>query len=602
MKTLRTHTCNELSKKHIDKYVTICGWVSKRRNHGGVIFIDLRDRYGVTQVLFREDDESKNEKLSITYKKASELKLEFVILCRGFVKERPNDMINKKIQTGEIELFCDDLNILSESETLPFEINQEKNISESLRLKYRYLDLRKKELQNNLITRHKVITSMRSYLNKNSFIEIETPMLYKSTPEGARDFVVPSRLQHGEFYALPQSPQMLKQLLMIGGMDRYYQIVKCFRDEDFRRDRQPEFSQLDIEASFINEESFLSFIEWLMYSICKDVLDIEISIPFKKFSYQESLLNYGSDKPDTRYDLKLIDISDIFSKSEANIFKIGTKGKVMCIALKNASNKFSRKDLDILQDKAKESGALGLIWIKIEKENKIRSNVAKILTQDEKNNLLKKLNLVENDLVISVSDLNEKTACFSLGALRLEIANKLDLIPKDKSKPEFLWVNKFPLLEYDVKTSRYHACHHPFTSPSEEFIDDLIHGKNLEKLESSSYDLVAFGSEVAGGSIRIHNSIVQDAMFKALGMTKKDTEEKFGFFIEALKYGTPPHGGIAIGIERLVSIILGGKPIREMIAFPKTQKGTCIMSGAPSEISAEQKAELGLIINKKIER
>lgn len=602
-RTVRSHHCGELKKSNVGNEVTLCGWVSKRRDHGGLVFIDLRDRYGLTQVVF--DPSSSGG--SGVHERAGALRSEWVLWCKGTVRARPEGMTNPKLPTGEVEVLATDLEILSAAETPPFQIEDEVDAAETLRLKYRYLDLRRPSLQKNLMTRHKMLSVMRRHLDDSGFIEVETPILYKSTPEGARDFVVPSRLNPGTFYALPQSPQTLKQLLMVSGMDRYYQVARCFRDEDLRADRQPEFSQIDIEVSFLDEEGFFPILENMMAKLWREVLGVTIKTPFPRMSYSDAMNRFGSDKPDVRFGLELQDLSEVFAKSAFQVFQHaltvgprGQKGAIKAIKIASEAEKFSRKDLDDLQTHAGLYGAKGLLWIKVQADGTLQSPAAKFFSEEEKAALITKLSLKQGDLVLVVADSKHKTVCESLGAVRLSIAQRLGLIPANgREEPAFLWVMNFPLLEFDDKENRYFACHHPFTSPRTEHFDDFIAGKNLDRIEASAYDLVLNGVEAAGGSLRIYRSDVQDAMFKMLGLSKEEAEAKFGFFLEALKYGTPPHGGIAFGADRLAAILCGVGPIRDVMAFPKTQKGTDLMADSPSTITPEQLAELGISVVRK---
>jgi aspartyl-tRNA synthetase len=611
VQTQRSHTCGQLGVNELNQEVMLCGWVAKRRDHGGLIFIDLRDRYGITQIVF--DPAIQNGATS--FELASKLRSEYVLWCKGTVRGRPEGMQNTKLATGKIEVACHDLQILSEAKTPPFPIEDDVDVAEQLRLEYRYLDLRRPYLQRNLITRHKMLQIVRQHLDSHSFIEIETPILYKSTPEGARDFIVPSRLSPGQFYALPQSPQTLKQLLMISGMDRYFQIARCFRDEDLRADRQPEFSQIDIETSFLDEESLFPILETMVQKLWKQILGVDIQLPFPRMNYSEAMDRFGSDKPDVRYGLELQDLSDIFSKSTFQVFSNalapnarGLKGSVRAIVVHDsdilppgggAAEKFSRKDLDDLTKHISSYGAKGLLWIKIQPDGEMQSPAAKFFTAEEKAALVARLNLKPNSIVMIVADKN-KIVYDSLGALRTEVGNRLGVIPKAEAKNfKFLWVVNFPLLEFDEKEGRYFAAHHPFTSPRPEFFDDFINGTRMDAIQASAYDMVLNGVEVGGGSLRIYRSDVQSAMFKLLGLTPEEAKTKFGFFLEALQYGTPPHGGLAFGVERLAALLCGVGPIRDVMAFPKTQRGTDAMAGTPSEVSREQLHDLNVMVVKQ---
>ena len=601
-KTQRSHTCGELGVNHLNQEVMLCGWVAKRRDHGGLIFIDLRDRYGLTQIVF--DPAMMSDEA--VFKLSEKLRSEYVLWCKGTVRLRPEGMTNAKLATGAIEVACSDLVILSEAKTPPFPIEDDVDVAEQVRLQYRYLDLRRPYLQKNLITRHKMLQIVRQHLDSHSFLEIETPILYKSTPEGARDFIVPSRLSPGEFYALPQSPQTLKQLLMISGMDRYFQIARCFRDEDLRADRQPEFSQIDIETSFMDEEAIFPILEGMIQKLWKQILNVDIQAPFPRMTYHEAMNRFGVDKPDVRFGLELQDISEIFAKSTFQVFSNalapsarGIKGSIRAIVVDEQAEKFSRKDLEDLTKVVSQYGAKGLLWIKITPEGEMQSPAAKFFTPEEKAALTARLKLKPGSLVMIVADKN-KVVFDSLGALRLDVGARLGVIPKPEDKSfAFLWVVNFPLLEFDEKEGRYFACHHPFTSPRPEFFDDFIHSRNMDNLEASAYDMVLNGVEVGGGSLRIYRSDVQAAMFKLLGLTPEEAKTKFGFFLDALQYGTPPHGGLAFGVDRLAALLCGVGPIRDVMAFPKTQKGTDIMAGTPSEVSKEQLHELNVMVIKK---
>ncbi len=565
------------------------------------MFADLRDRYGITQIVFDPALGATPEVFAV----AEKIRSEFVLWVKGKVRARPSGMTNPKLGTGEIEVVCDDIVILSEAKTPPFAIEDEIDVAETTRLKYRYLDLRRPVLQKNLVTRHRMLSIIRNHLDANQFCEVETPILYKSTPEGARDFVVPSRLNPGTFYALPQSPQTLKQLLMVSGMDRYYQIARCFRDEDLRADRQPEFSQVDIEQSFLDEESFFPILENMIAKLWKEILGVEVKTPFPRMPYKEAMYRFGSDKPDVRFGLELQDLSALFAGSEFKVFQQallknprGISGSIRAIVVPGEAEKFSRKDLDDLTAVAASYGAKGLLWIKVQEGGELQSPAAKFFSDAEKAGLAKQLNLKPRDLVMIVADKN-KVVFDALGAVRLHAGAKLGLIPKlGEGAPAFLWVMNFPLLEFDDRDGRYYACHHPFTAPRPEFFDDFVAGRNLDAIEASAYDMVLNGVEVGGGSLRIYRPDVQAAMFKLLGLTPEEAREKFGFFIEALQYGTPPHGGIAFGVDRLAALLCGVGPIRDVMAFPKTQKGSCLMSESPSMVSPEQLVELGISVRK----
>jgi aspartyl-tRNA synthetase len=529
-----------------------------------------------------------------------------VISIQGKVRRRPENMINPKITTGEIEVVVQSLHILSAAKTPPFVIDEHTDAGEALRLKYRYLDLRRPSIQNNLIIRHKVCHAVREYLSNLNFLEIETPILFKSTPEGARDYLVPSRVNPGEFYALVQSPQIMKQLLMVGGMDRYFQIARCFRDEDLRADRQPEFSQIDIEMSFTNRELIYSIMEGLVKNVFGKIKNMNITTPFPRMSYQQAMDDYGVDKPDTRYGLKIKNAAKHFAASDFQAFRsvLDSGGFVrgLHIDAKTLLNHpLSRKDLDELSKYAQQFGAKGLAWIKVEADANgalsFNSPIAKFLKENEKAALQKDWNLQLGDLVLFVADVNFDTMCASLGNLRTHLGKKLALI--DESLFNFLWVTDFPLFQYDADAKRYVACHHPFTSPSPQDEEKLMRGEDLGNLRAAAYDLVLNGFEVAGGSIRIFRQEVQQAMFRAMSFTPDEVQQKFGFFVEALQYGTPPHGGIAFGVDRLVMLLAGTDAIREVMAFPKTQKATCLMSECPSPVAVEQLTELHISLLKK---
>ncbi len=605
---VRSHTCGELGVGNLEQEVTLCGWVAKRRDHGGLVFCDLRDRYGLTQITF----DPAFPGTAAIMEKAHQIRGEFVLWVRGKVRNRPQGMTNAKLKTGQIEVACTGLEILSEAKTPPFAIEDDVDVSENLRLKYRYLDLRRPALQRNLQVRHRMLSIVRNHLDQNQFIEVETPILYKSTPEGARDFIVPSRLHQGTFYALPQSPQTLKQLLMISGMDRYYQIARCFRDEDLRADRQPEFSQIDIEVSFMDEEALFPILESMVQKLWKEILGVEVQTPFPRMPFAEAMARYGSDKPDVRFGLELQDLSEVFAHSTFQVFQRALekrpgpagsteiRGSVRGIVLPGQAEKFSRKDLDDLQATGASYGAKGLLWIKVQPNGELQSPAAKFFTDAEKQDLAKCLGLQPGHLVLIVADPRNKVVFDALGAIRLACGQRLGLIPPlGEGKPAFLWVTRFPLLEYDEKEGRFYACHHPFTSPRPEFFDDFVHGRNLDRIEASAYDMVLNGVEVGGGSLRIYRSDVQAAMFKILGLTAEEAQTKFGFFMEALQYGTPPHGGLAFGVDRLAALLCGVGPIRDVMAFPKTASGTDLMAESPSPVSPDQLVELGIAVPKK---
>lgn len=564
---------------NLEEEVKLKGWVAKTRNLGGVIFIDLRDRSGIIQLVVRPDNDC--------YEVAKKIKNEYVIEAFGKIIKREN--ANNNIKTGEIEVDVKNLNILNVSLETPFEISDNTTALEDTRLKYRYLDLRRPALVNNLITRHKITLAIRNFLDKENFIEVETPVLCKSTPEGARDYLVPSRVNKGKFYALPQSPQIFKQLLMVGGVMRYFQIAKCFRDEDLRADRQPEFTQVDMEMSFVDEFDVMNMAEKLIAHIFKTVKGIDIKLPLLKMKYDDAINYYGSDKPDLRFDMKINDISDIFGSSDIEFLK---NTLVNAIVVKNSADKFSRKDIDALTLFVKNYKASGLIFLKYEEE--LTGSIAKKMSEEEKSNLISKLNLEKNDLVFIINGKINivKTA---LGALRGNIARKLNLI--DNNEYKLLWVVDFPSFEWSEEENRFMAMHHPFTAPKDEDVDKLITDK--AHCYSKAYDIVINGYEAGGGSIRIHDENIQKKMFEALELTDKEIEEKFGFFVNALKYGTPPHGGLAFGLDRLTMLLTNTENIRDVIAFPKTASASDLMSECPNMVDNKQLDELGIKVDVK---
>lgn len=584
----RTHSCGELRENNIGQRVVLNGWVDRRRDLGGLIFIWLRDRYGITQVLF---ESTINEE---SYQLAKSLRSEFVISIEGTVQKRSAETENREMQTGLVEIAADKIIILNEAITPPFPIKDIIDANEELRLKFRYLDLRRPSLQKNFLLRHKMYQITRKYFDENNFVEIETPVLMKSTPEGARDYLVPSRIHRGKFYALPQSPQTYKQLLMVSGFDRYFQIVKCFRDEDLRADRQPEFTQIDVEMSFVDQENIFVIVEGLMKEFYKQIWNKELSLPLTRLSFNEAMETYGSDKPDLRFDLRLVTLNNIFTQTGFKVFKdsIDNNG-IITGMLASDCGKYTRNQLDTLTDFVKKLGAGGLIWLRV-KDKLIEGPTAKFISETEQKSLIKNMNAKNGDLILILSGAKNKTLSI-MGALRLEMARRLELIKPD-SEPKLLWVTDFPLFEWDEETKRYYAMHHPFTSPRPEDVEFM--DSDLSKVHARAYDLVLNGSEIAGGSIRIHSSELQAKMFKALGISDEEAQYKFGFLMNAFKYGAPPHGGIAFGFDRLVMIFAGEDSIREVIAFPKTASALSLMDEAPSAVSEEQLNELHIQIKK----
>lgn len=573
----RTHNNGELRLQDVNSEVTLCGWVAKRRNFGALVFIDLRDRYGITQLVFNEDIATQ----------ISDVRNEYVLQVKGTVVERKDK--NPKLATGEIEVVVREVKIVNTAITTPMIIADETDALEDTRLKYRYLDLRRPVLQKNLILRNRITLLVRNYLAKYGFTEVETPILCRSTPEGARDYLVPSRISKGQFYALPQSPQLYKQLLMVGGMDRYFQIARCFRDEDLRADRQPEFSQIDIEMSFVDEEDIWSMTEGLMKEIFKDIKGIDLQ-EFKRIPYDTCMEKYGSDKPDLRFDMPLYNVSEVFANTEFKVFEncLNEGGIIQAMNVKNGADKFSRKQLDKLQDYVKVYGAKALANLKLTAEG-FAGSVTKVLSDAEKEALRTMLNIEENDIVFFVAD-KKKVAQSSLGALRVKLGHDLDLINKDAY--EFLWVTDFPMFEYDENENRYVAAHHPFTSPNLEDVDKLL--SDPAHCYSRAYDLVLNGYELLSGSIRIHDQKLQEKVFEAIGMTLEEAHEKFSWFMDAFQYGTPPHGGVGIGLERLTMILAGTDNIRDVVAFPKTASASDLMAQAPSPVDPAQLKELGI--------
>lgn len=577
----RTHMCGELSNNDIGKEVTLTGWVQKSRDLGGLLFLDLRDRSGIIQVIFDK------EKQASLFDNATSIRSEYVILISGIVRKR-DGAINKKMKTGEIEVMATSVDIISKAETPPIYIEDDLNASESLRLKYRYLDLRRPVMQEKMVIRHKLNKLIRDYFYEKGFIEVETPFLTKTTPEGARDYLVPSRVQPGKFYALPQSPQLFKQILMVSGFDKYYQIVKCFRDEDLRADRQPEFTQLDMEMSFVEIDDIIGVIEGLMVEVFKEIKGVELITPFQRITYKEAMERYGSDKPDIRFGMELKDLGDVLANTEFKVFTsvLENGGSIKAINAGGCGFKLSRKEIDALGEFVKTYKAKGLAWMNITEEG-IKSPIAKFLSQQEIDNILEKMNAKTGDIIFIVGDKNN-IVYDSLGQLRLELGRRFNLINKDKLG--LLWVTEFPLLEFDEEENRYVAKHHPFTSPMDE--DIVLLDKEPEKVRAKAYDIVLNGYELGGGSIRIHDSLLQEKMFKVLGFSKEQAWNKFGFLLEAFKYGTPPHGGLAIGVDRFMMLLTNTDNIRDVVAFPKTQSATCLMTDAPSIADEKQLKDL----------
>ena len=569
--------CTSIDKRKINNTVTLYGWVARKRDLGNLVFIDLRDRSGIIQLTINQD--------SNAYEIASKLKIESVIKAVGKVIERKE--ANPNLKTGEIEIETTEIEILNECSDLPFDLNNTTAL-EDTRLKYRYLDLRKDNLKNNLITKHKIMQSVRSYLNSEDFMELETPILCKSTPEGARDYLVPSRVNKGCFYALPQSPQLFKQLLMVSGFEKYYQIARCFRDEDLRADRQPEFTQIDMEMSFVTEDDVMKITEGMLARIFKDIKNIDINLPIERMTYEKAINLYGSDKPDTRFEMIINDITDVFVDTEFTVFKnvIDNKGIINCLVVKNKADQFSRKEIDKLTEFVKTYRANALAYLKY--ENEFTGSIAKFIDEKTASGLKEKLNLENNDLILIVAG-DKKIVKKSLGFLRLKLGKDLDLI--DKTKYNFLWITDFPMFEYSEEEERYIACHHPFTAPA-----DINTLNDKEHALAKAYDIVLNGYEIGGGSIRIHEPDIQEKVLEALGFSKDLAEEQFGFLLEALTYGAPPHGGLALGLERLTMILCGTDNIRDVIAFPKTASATDLMSGAPSVVSKKQLDDINILL------
>ena len=581
-----------LRTDHVNETVILKGWVHRRRDLGELIFIDLRDQSGIVQIVFNPD--YSKEALQI----AETLRSEFVIEVKGKVIKRDPETVNPNLKTGEIEVTVSEVSILNKSKNLPFLIHEAQDVSEDLRLKYRYIDLRREDMQRTFKIRHQITQSVRNFLNENEFLEMETPILTKSTPEGARDYLVPSRVHPGEFYALPQSPQLFKQLLMMSGFERYYQIARCFRDEDLRADRQPEFTQIDIETAFLTSEDIIKLIEEMMKKLMKDVLDKDIHTPFERISYDDAMSRFGSDKPDTRFGMELIHVTDIVKNSDFKVFSgpATSGGKVCLLNVKGAADQFTRKDIDSgLTEFVKTYGAKGLAWIKVA-DGEMTGPIAKFFSEEEKTQIFERANVEDGDLLLFGAD-KAKVVYDSLGALRLKLGKELNLI--DESLFNFLWVVDWPLFEYDEDAKRYVAAHHPFTSPVAEDIDKLK--TEPEKVRANAYDIVLNGYELGGGSIRINQSELQDTMFEVLGFTKESAREQFGFLLDALEFGAPPHGGVALGLDRMVMLLADKTNIRDTILFPKTASASDLLTDAPGEVSDAQLEELNIEIIKEEE-
>ncbi len=578
----RTHRCTEVSSKNVNETVTVMGWVQKSRNKGGIIFVDLRDRSGILQVIFEEDKCG-----SESFAKAEKLRSEYVVAITGEVALRAGG-INKNLATGDIEIIAKDIRILSEAETPPFPIEENSKTKEEVRLKYRTLDLRRPDLQRNLILRSKVVSIIRNFLAEEGFLEIETPILNKSTPEGARDYLVPSRVHPGSFYALPQSPQIFKQLLMAAGYDRYYQVAKCFRDEDLRADRQPEFTQIDMELSFVDIEDVLDVNERLLARVFKEAIGVDVPLPLQRMTWAEAMERFGSDKPDIRFGMELVNVTDVVKDCDFVVFKgaIENGGSVRGINVKG-QGAMPRKKIDALVDFAKGYGAKGLAYIAIHEDGSIKSSFAKFMKDEEMDALVKAMDGQPGDLLLFAAD-RDKIVFSVLGALRCEMADQLELVSKDDYR--FLWVTEFPVFEWSDEENRYMAMHHPFTMPMEEDLDLL--DTDMGKARAKAYDIVLNGVELGGGSVRIHQDDIQEKMFKLLGISEEDAHDRFGFLLTAFKYGVPPHAGLAFGLDRMIMLMTGADSIRDVIAFPKVKDASCLMSNAPDKVDAKQLEEL----------
>jgi aspartyl-tRNA synthetase len=586
----RTHLSTDVSEKDVDSEIMVMGWILRRRDHGGVIFVDLRDRRGLLQLVFNPEFSEES------HAAAHAVRPEWVIAARGIVRIRPEESINPELPTGKLEVFVQELKILNKSEPPPFPLDDDIPPTDAIRYKYRYLDMRRLGgVRDNLLVRHRVVSLLRNFLNAEDFVEIETPFLTVSTPEGARDYLVPSRISPGSFYALPQSPQIFKQILMVGGFERYYQVVRCFRDEDLRADRQPEFTQLDIETSFIEEERLFDIMERMMEKIFHEILGIPLNLPFPALTYEQAMNRFGSDKPDIRFGMELSDIGDIVASTEFGVFKTALQNGGIVKAIKvDRGERLSRKDLDDLKDFAAVYGGKGVAYARIKDGGEWQSPIAKFLSSTERDLINRRVEAVPGDVILFGAD-SFKVVNDVLGNLRNHLAAKLGEIPANEHK--FLWVTEFPMFEYDEEAGRYQAMHHPFTSPWEEDLDLLE--SNPGKVRARAYDLVLNGSEIGGGSMRIYRSDVQERVFSALGINPEEAHEKFGFLLEALRYGAPPHGGIAFGVDRVIAILTRAESIREVIAFPKTQRATCPLTGAPAPVAQEQLKELGIKVTAK---
>ncbi|MBE6185473.1 aspartate--tRNA ligase [Bacillus ginsengihumi] len=585
----RSYYCGDVTEEYVGEQVTLKGWVQKRRDLGGLIFVDLRDREGIVQVVF--NPEYSQEALAL----AEKIRNEYVIEVKGTVVKRQENTINQNIKTGKIEIQAEQLVIINEAKTPPFVLEDQTDVAEDVRLKYRYLDLRRSEMIQTFKMRHNITKTIRNFLDSEGFLDVETPILTKSTPEGARDYLVPSRVHNGEFYALPQSPQLFKQLLMVSGFDKYYQIARCFRDEDLRADRQPEFTQIDIETSFFTQEDIISMTERMMKRLMKEVKGVDIVTPLPRLTYDEAMSRYGSDKPDTRFEMELVDISEIVKDSSFKVFAsaVANNGQVKAINAKGAASKYSRKDIDALGEFVARYGAKGLAWLKVEEEG-LKGPISKFFTDEDQQQMMKTLEAEQGDLLLFVAD-KKSVVASALGALRLKLGKELNLI--DESLFNFLWVTDWPLLEFNEEDGRYYAAHHPFTMPFREDIEKLE--TDPASVKAQAYDIVLNGYELGGGSLRIYERDVQEKMFKALGFSLEQAYEQFGFLLDAFEYGTPPHGGIALGLDRLVMLLAGRSNLRDTIAFPKTASASCLLTDAPGPVSEAQLDELHLNIQLK---